>query len=374
MQSRNATALIEDRRQRLLAGLAAGLPAMQRRALALDRDCAFPAEDIAALSRLGALAAPVPAALGGLGMGTEPAGAAPLMDTLRLAGRGNLSTGRIYEAHVNALRLIMRHGDAAQTGAAAEHALAGQLFGLWVTDAPDAPLRVAHDGTLLGAKFPCSAAGRATRAVVTAETPAGQAVMLAIAIPPGTRADLSDWDPHGMRGSLSGRMDLTGLQAGPPLGQPGDYLRQPDFSAGAWRGSAVALGGLEALVEAFRAQLRGRGREGNPHQLARVGEALIAQETARLWTRRAALLAEANDGDAGDIANTVNLARIAVEAACLDAIRIVQRGLGMAAFRRGSLTELLFRDLSFYLRQPAPDETLTEAAAHFMQRDLPQAE
>ena len=87
--------------------------------------------------------------------------------------------------------------------------------------------------------------------------------------------------------------------------------------------------------------------------------------------RRAALLGEANEGDDGDIANTVNLARIAVETACLDAIRIVQRGLGMAAFRRGTSTELLFRDLSFYLRQPAPDETLTEAAAHFMQRDLP---
>ncbi len=174
-----------------------------------------------------------------------------------------------------------------------------------------------------------------------------------------------------MRASVSGAADLTGLRAGAAVGVPGDYLRQPDFSAGAWRGSAVSLGGLEALVGEFRGQLAGRGRDGDPHQRARVGEALIAQETARLWVRRAALLAEANEGDAGDIANTVNLARIAVEAACLEAIQLVQRGLGMAAFRRGSLTELLFRDLSFYLRQPAPDETLTEAAAHFMQRALP---
>ena len=55
----------------------------------------------------------------------------------------------------------------------------------------------------------------------------------------------------------------------------------------------------------------------------------------------------------------------------LDVVQLVQRGLGLAAFRQGSLAELLFRDLAMYLRQPAPDETLTAAAAHFMQRDLP---
>ena len=86
--------------------------------------------------------------------------------------------------------------------------------------------------------------------------------------------------------------------------------------------------------------------------------------------RRAALLGEA-DGHADDIANTINLARLAVEEAALDTLRIVQRALGMGAFRRGTTVELLFRDLAMYLRQPAPDETLTEAAAHFMARDLP---
>ena len=89
-----------------------------------------------------------------------------------------------------------------------------------------------------------------------------------------------------------------------------------------------------------------------------------------MWVRRAAEVGEANEGDPGYIANLVNLARIAVESASLDTIRNVQRGLGLVAFRRGELVELLFRDLSMYLRQPAPDETLTEAAAHFMVREL----
>jgi len=61
----------------------------------------------------------------------------------------------------------------------------------------------------------------------------------------------------------------------------------------------------------------------------------------------------------------VGLARIAVETACLDAMRLIQRSLGLSAFRQGSPIERICRDLSTYLRQPAPDEVLTEAANWF---------
>jgi alkylation response protein AidB-like acyl-CoA dehydrogenase len=362
-----------DRKRRLLAGLQALVPAMQQRALVLDRSGAFPTEDIDALRGLDALAAPIPAALGGLGMGTEPDGALDVMDALRLIGRGSLSVGRLYEAHVNALRLIIRYGTSEQARQAAGDALDGHLYGLWVTDPPDAPLRLNDDFRLTGAKAPCSGAGYATRALVTAETPEGGTRMLVIGLRPGERADTGGWDTHGMRATASGRMTLDGLQVDPQalIGQAGDYLRQPDFSAGAWRTSSVTLGGLEALVADLRRHLVARHQDRAPHQLARVGNALIAQETARLWLKRAALVAEANEGDPEDIANTVNLARVAIEAACLETIQLAQRAFGLAAFRRGALAELLFRDLAIYLRQPAPDETLTAAAEHFMQRDLP---
>jgi alkylation response protein AidB-like acyl-CoA dehydrogenase len=364
---------VEERKQRLLAGLADLVPRMQCTALALDRSGDFPCDDLNLLRGIGALGAPLPTSLGGLGMGTEPEGARDLMDALRLIGRGSLSVGRLYEAHVNALRLVIRHGTDRQARNVAGDALEGHLFGLWVTDPPDAPLRLTEDFSLHGAKAPCSGAGYATRALVTALLHSAESRMVIIPLTPGERADLSNWDAHGMRATASGRMELDGIHvdSGSVVGEPGDYLRQPDFSAGAWRTSAVTLGGLEALVAEMRRQLVVRKRERDPHQLARVGEALIAQETARLWILRAAQLGEAADADPQDIANTVNLARIAVETACLDTIRIVQRALGLTAFRRGGLAELLFRDLGMYLRQPAPDETLIEAASHFMQRDLP---
>jgi alkylation response protein AidB-like acyl-CoA dehydrogenase len=98
-------------------------------------------------------------------------------------------------------------------------------------------------------------------------------------------------------------------------------------------------------------------------QQARFAELLIAEETARLWTREAALAAE-HDGPAPGRVAYVNLARLAVETACLDALRLAQRSLGLAAFVRPNPVERLSRDLGTYLRQPAPDAALLEAGAH----------
>ncbi len=361
----------EARAGSLLDGIAGLVPEMQRRAPSLDQAAAFPAEEIDRLRALGALAAPVPARLGGLGWGTQPQAALHLMQALRLLGTGNLSVGRLYEAHVDALRLVMRYGSPDQAKTIAGDALAGHLFGLWVTDPPDARLHLRPDGMLAGAKAPCSGAGHVTRALVTAQRPSGGAHMVVIPAPGPESADRSSWDTQGMRAACNGTVRLDGIVPIEMIGADGDYLRQPDFSAGAWRTSAVTLGGLEALVGALRRQLVARGRDGDPSQRLRVGKAMIALETGRFWVERAARIGESRDGATQDIVNVVNLARIALEAACLDVIPLVQRALGLAAFRRGSLVELLLRDLPTYLRQPAPDETLAEAAAWFMQRDLP---
>jgi hypothetical protein len=127
---------------------------------------------------------------------------------------------------------------------------------------------------------------------------------------PTRNADPAGWMMQGMRATRNGRIIMEGISvaASALIGSDGDYLREPDFSAGAWRGAAVALGGLEALVAEMRATLVDRDRATDAHQRARIGETLIALETARMWIHRAALLGEASEGDAGDIANIVNLA------------------------------------------------------------------
>jgi alkylation response protein AidB-like acyl-CoA dehydrogenase len=172
----------------------------------------------------------------------------------------------------------------------------------------------------------------------------------------------------GMRAAVTGAVDFSGCETSADriLGQVGDYLREPDFSAGAWRGSAVALGGLITLVDYALAQLQASGRIDSPHTQARIGQAMIARETSRMWVRRAGRAGEDVTAAEGYRVATVGLGRIAVESACLDAMRCVQRSLGLSAFGQGNPVELVCRDLATYLRQPAPDQTLTDAARWFV--------
>jgi hypothetical protein len=60
-----------------------------------------------------------------------------------------------------------------------------------------------------------------------------------------------------------------------------------------------------------------------------------------------------------------------VEAAALDAIQLAQRSLGLMALVDTNPVERLIRDLTTYLRQPALDEAIEEAAAHFVAAPLP---
>ncbi len=348
----------------LLAEVNALVPAMQARAAALDAEAAFPSEDMAALREAGVLQAILPIDAGGAGLGTEPAGAGGLLALLGLLGRGNLALGRLVEAHVNALRLVVRFADDATRRHAAQDARDGHLFGLWVTDPPGDGLRLSPSGTLHGGKQFCSGAGHVTRAVVTAEDAAGQIRLAYTALGENVTASPLPGGLAGMRAAATGQVRFRHAAA-TPFGEPGDYLREPDFSCGAWRTSAVTLGGLQALAEDLRRQLAARGRQDDPHQQARVGETLIAVETARLWMAAAAAQAESAGAGAEAVAY-VGLARLAVERACLDTMELTQRSLGVAALLRSNPVERLCRDLATYLRQPAADMVLTEAAAAAM--------
>lgn len=239
-----------------------------------------------------------------------------------------------------------------------------------------APLTIAEgpDGPVLrGGKAFCSGAGHVARALVTAEDPGRGPVMLVLSPDPRT-----DTGPSrrlmGVRSAVTADMPFDGIRvdAHMRIGGPDDYLRRPEFLAGAWRGSAIASGALHALVSNSVAQLVARNRHTHPAQAARIGRMTIADETARLWVQRVACVVDRGATlDAGDIANMVNLGRIAVEAACLEAMQDAQRALGLGGLMQGNRVERLQRDLMTYLRQPAPDETLHDGAVWFATRTLP---
>ena len=243
---------------------------------------------------------------------------------------------------------------------------AGHVWGLWVTDPPGAALRL-HDGLLDGSKGPCSGAGHVSRALVTVEADAGSQLAV-VRLDGSERVQPLAGVLHGMRAAANGTVHLHGLPVPPGalIGAPGDYLREPTLSTGAWRTSAVTLGGLHALVDAAREQLNRRNRTNDIQQQDRFGRILIALGTARLWVWQAAQRGEDAALPVAERVASVNLARIAVEAATMEAMGHVQRSLGLPAFIAPNPVERLLRDLAIYLRQPAPDAVLAEAAHHYL--------
>jgi len=341
------------------------VPAMRRNAPALDEAAIFPTDDLVALGKAGALSVP---------LSTDASDPTDLLVSLLTSiGSGNLSVGRVFEAHVNALHLLGRYGTSAQRLAAGQAAARGELHAVWVTDPAEGALNlipIRDRWRLAGSKMFCSGAGHVAHAVVTVAAEGGERQMLVVPMGQGERAEQLPGQLQGMRSAVTGMVDFTGVEVGCDalLGHPGDYMREPDFSCGAWRASAVALGGLYALLDVLIADLRARDRIDEPNQLARLGQAMIARETSRLWVLNAAHIAEDKRADPHEAVAYVGLARLAVESACLDVIRIVQRSLGLSAFRHGHPAERICRDLGTYLRQPAPDEVLSEAASWFARR------
>ncbi len=349
--------------RRFCAGSETLIEALERERL-VSPPGTFPCEALERLQRLGALIAPLPADAGGLGWGTEPAGMRPLGMALRCIGYGSLPVGRIYEAHVNAVALIARYGGGAVKRAAWTAVHEGCLFALWVAPSPT-PVSMKETGAkirVIGTKGFCTAAGFAARAVITALDSRGHARMLLVD-PARARVDDASVELHGMRQTATRAVSFDMLVSESDLiGDVDDYEREPEFSTGAWRTSAVTAGGLSALVDEAVAQLRARGRHTDPHQSARIGRMLIAVRTATMWAEAAAERAAA---PGPDLIAFVGLARIAIEQACLDVIPLVQRGLGLAAFVASNRVEAMMRDLATYLRQPAGDEVLSEAAIWF---------
>src|ERR1700761_269777 len=108
----------------LFVSLSAMVPELMKEAAEYDSAAAFPASSFSRLQSAGLLMAPVPVEFGGFGMHTHGDSQA----LLHLLGYANLSLGRIFEAHVNAIELIRQYGTPRQMESAALAAQAGDLF------------------------------------------------------------------------------------------------------------------------------------------------------------------------------------------------------------------------------------------------------
>ncbi len=340
-----------------LAAMSGLVATIQAKGAELDREGAFPGDALDLLAGAGALES----------FGRSEATALDLMQALRLAGRANLSLGRIFEGHVNAARLIDWYGSDEQRRRLAGDLAAGRVFGVWNTET--APVRIV-DGQLDGFKTFATGAGHIDTAIITATSGDGPRRMVLIDAARPERCDPKSWPVSGMKATVSGTYDLTGLAASGAalLGEPGDYEREPRFSAGAWRFTAVQLGGIERILGLLRDHLVSTPSGENPIHRARFGVALAETRSAALWVREAAQRATRADAGADEIA-LVLMTRGVVERAGLAVMEAAHRSIGTRSYFTNGPVDMACRDLGLYLRQPVPDQALDRAAAAFLAAD-----
>ncbi len=334
------------------------------------KDNTFSFGNIEKLHHLGLLALPLPTKYGGKSLGTAYKGSRIAVDILEALGSRDLSFARLYEGHINALKLVKKFGTESQMSIVSQSVKAGHIFAIWNTEFNHKlQLIPFNDGyKLVGRKVFASGVGKIQRALVTAHDENGN--MLMVMIEPDNspnNVNFSNWRFNAMVATGTGEIDLTGIKVTQDqiIGYSGDYFKEPDFSAGAWRTLAAQTGAIKTLCALFKQHIIKNHHSEHPVQRARLGDMLIAYQTSHQWVLKCAELAE-NNGNIKDAIAFVNLARRAVTEAAEAAMSIILKGIGARAYTLENPVEQFCRDLSFYLRQPSPDFTFDEAVQHLL--------
>ena len=374
-------ASVLERRERLLARVRELADEIAARPSQGSRHA--PLEELARLAETGAFTAALPSRYNGLGLGSESGGHSQLLQLLAAVGGADLVLGRLFEGHVNALLLVVSFGTEQQIARAAREAADGLLFGVWNTGEREL-LRLAETAEgyrFEGAKTFASGAAFVQRPVVTAQRPEGWQMtvipMDAVAVRDAIVLDRGSWEPLGMEGSESYRVNFTGavISADELLGGPEDFYRDPLFRGGAVRFAAVHAGGVLRLYRLFTDWLERSGRGEDPYQVARLGEIAIRAQECVLWIERAAALSEegmfvgADKLAAERMVECAGMTRVAIERAATDVMQRVVEGVGAHGLLRPHPFEEIVRNLTMYLRQPAPDQTLAEVGRTSLRRN-----
>ncbi|QNE32139.1 acyl-CoA dehydrogenase [Sphingomonas sp. NBWT7] len=287
----------------------------------------------------------------------DPGDAAAYLTLLRplyAAGRRDLPLGRLLEGHVDAVQIVQRYGDVGQQAALAAALAGGAMLGVWNAALPGVPLML-DGGRLEGGKSYASGAGVLSHALVTADTPAGQQLLLLdlASVVPAIERDW--WRVTGMQRSETHQARWRGAAVPDDalIGAPGCYATEPHFSGGALRFVAVHAGGIAALFDHTRDHLVAAARADDPFQAARLAELFALAAGAAATVRDTACGWFEDEGEAR--LARVAAARLAVTEAAERAIILAQQAVGLLGQFLAHPLAATLADLSVYVRQPAPD-------------------
>ena len=340
----------------------------------------FPSETFAKIADAGLLWVPLPKEFGGSGLGLENNKTLEMLQLLKRFGYGNLVVGRVYEGHFNALLLLNIFAAKEQKKKySTEIIKENKIFGVWNTEAGDGvKIQPLKNGKyrLEGAKIFATGVDYVERPIVNGAMPDGGWQMCVVPMEKvQTKIDPSWWNPMGMKSTRSFRVDFTGVELDQSdlIGNAGDYYVQPWFSGGAIRFAAVQFGAAELLFDQTRKYLRDLNRTTDLMQQTRIGEMAILIESGNLWLQGAAnSLNKYNENPTPETGEKFlaysNMMRTAIEQICSGIMNICIKCVGARGLNKPFHFERVIRDLTIYLRQPAPDAALADAGRHFLEK------
>ncbi|GAA3613658.1 acyl-CoA dehydrogenase family protein [Nonomuraea rosea] len=347
-----------------------------------DRTAQFPADDFDDLFAAGLNAPTVPREHGGLGLGPLSRDTLTLWLVTKELAKADLSLGRCWEGHANALVLVDALASAEQKRRWFDGVVSrGEKWVGWSGE-PQAPKPgekrrfgtsvVRDDGAwvVTGSKVFATSATGAQWAILLVDTegpggarhaPDGRDSLLMLACDlsdPSVSVDDSWWDPIGMRATVSHlvRFDGTRLPDANVIGAPGAYLREGWQTAFIPHYAASFLGAAEAAYEYALKYVIRQDKVADPYVQHRVGSMAVDVESAYLWLRHVATLWDTGNREEARLAGS--RARHVVEHLALRTVDNCVRVCGARSLIRPSPVERILRDLTFYVRHDNDDQVL----------------
>ena len=263
----------------------------------------------------------------------------------------DLVLGRLVEAHADALAIMNELGSTTERGPIS---VSGCRWGVWAAGPADGVLASRHVNgwRISGTKRWCSGAGLLTHALVDASSDDGQRLFGIDLSDPGVMRERHDWVGPGMNRADTRRVEFRRVTAH-AIGEPGQYLSRPGFSAGAIGVAACWHGGTAAVAEVLRPVAESKP---DAHLLVHFGAVYTA-----LLQNKSVLREAARTIDLDPAANVAILARAVRHSVERNAVAVmdrVGRALGPRPLAYDERHVTAVHDLEVYIRQDHAERDL----------------
>jgi len=352
------------------------------RASEYDRTGTFPKQDFIDLFDNGLTGALLAKEYGGLGLGPARGDIFTLWMISKYIAKANLSLGRCWEAHNNALLLIDSIATEKQKKLWCEGIIErGDIWTVWSGEpqakTPEQQSKIGThitevtDGFILnGSKVFASSATGAQWAILLVNTAitggarhathATESLIMVVCnlSDPSITFDASWWNPIGMRASDSLKVEFnkTFIPKEHVLGVAGQFLNEAWQTRFTPHYTASFLGAAEAAYDYAIKYVDAQQKSNDPYIQHRIGEMSVNLETGHLWLRHVATLWETNQVAAAQKAGIKN--RFLMENLATSILQDCTKVCGARSLIKPSPVERIFRDLAMYVRNDNNDHVL----------------